>query len=270
MIIQQKHIESMRFSSFVCAIVLEQFRAQAARQTPSHALTEVDRMRINMAEPISHKTCSACKRTLAIGNFSPERECRDGYRAQCKGCRAVYNKARYDANREALIAKVRAWQAANPEKEKARGKARYAENSEAIKAKLDAFCKDNPEHKRETRKAYRLANRDREKAKMKAWQVANPDRVRANQHKRRARLLQAAGQFRPEDIAALRDRQKDKCAHAWCCVKLNRRGEVDHIIALSRGGSNDRHNLQLLCSTCNRSKGAKHPIAHAQRNGFLL
>ncbi len=32
---------------------------------------------------------------------------------------------------------------------------------------------------------------------------------------------------------------------------------VDHIIALSRGGSNDLSNLQILCRTHNSSKGAR-------------
>jgi HNH endonuclease len=33
--------------------------------------------------------------------------------------------------------------------------------------------------------------------------------------------------------------------------------ECDHIIAVSRGGSNHPSNLATACSTCNRSKGAK-------------
>lgn len=32
---------------------------------------------------------------------------------------------------------------------------------------------------------------------------------------------------------------------------------VDHIVPLSRGGTNDLENLQMLCSRCNLSKGAK-------------
>jgi len=39
---------------------------------------------------------------------------------------------------------------------------------------------------------------------------------------------------------------------------------------LSRGGSNDKYNLQLLCPTCNLKKSAKDPIDFAQENGNLL
>jgi hypothetical protein len=43
-----------------------------------------------------------------------------------------------------------------------------------------------------------------------------------------------------------------------CCVKCgsNQRLEFDHVIPVSLGGANTARNLQLLCETCNRSKGA--------------
>lgn len=34
---------------------------------------------------------------------------------------------------------------------------------------------------------------------------------------------------------------------------------VDHIIPLSRGGTNHRSNTQGMCAACNREKGNKHP-----------
>ncbi len=43
--------------------------------------------------------------------------------------------------------------------------------------------------------------------------------------------------------AAVKRRQK---------LKLN----IDHIIALAKGGSNDISNLQVLCSQCNQTKKA--------------
>ena len=42
------------------------------------------------------------------------------------------------------------------------------------------------------------------------------------------------------------------CRNCGSFVRL----EVDHVVPLARGGSNDLANLQVLCRTCNRSKGA--------------
>lgn len=42
------------------------------------------------------------------------------------------------------------------------------------------------------------------------------------------------------------------------CVKCNcqERLEFDHVIPLAKGGSNTERNIQLLCESCNRAKGA--------------
>jgi 5-methylcytosine-specific restriction endonuclease McrA len=34
--------------------------------------------------------------------------------------------------------------------------------------------------------------------------------------------------------------------------------EIDHIVPVSKGGTNDASNLQLLCQSCNRGKGNKY------------
>lgn len=44
-----------------------------------------------------------------------------------------------------------------------------------------------------------------------------------------------------------------------CCARCGSRErlEYDHIIALTRGGSNTTRNIELLCEACNRSKGSE-------------
>jgi len=63
------------------------------------------------------------------------------------------------------------------------------------------------------------------------------------------------GRYTADDIAALLIKQNGFCA-GGCNRYIAKRYEVDHIIPLSRGGTNWPSNLQLMCKRCNQSKGA--------------
>jgi 5-methylcytosine-specific restriction endonuclease McrA len=83
--------------------------------------------------------------------------------------------------------------------------------------------------------------------------------------------MAASGKHTAEDIAAILKAQNYKCA--YCRVKLrlkSRQTHIDHIMPLSRGGSNDKKNLQALCQHCNASKNARDPIDYAQAIGLLV
>lgn len=47
-------------------------------------------------------------------------------------------------------------------------------------------------------------------------------------------------------------RDQGKCVKCGSSEKL----EFDHVIPIAKGGSNTERNIQLLCESCNRSKGA--------------
>lgn len=117
---------------------------------------------------------------------------------------------------------------------------------------------------------------------MRRWREANPEKAAALEHKtylrnkakvvERSRLRRlakiATGSHNSQDILDLWEAQKRKCVF---CLKGIQWGkfEIDHHVPLSRGGSNGRENLRLLHPRCNRSKGARTPEDHAQRNGLL-
>ncbi|MCC6486713.1 MAG: HNH endonuclease, partial [Candidatus Hydrogenedentes bacterium] len=142
-------------------------------------------------------------------------------------------------------------------------KKRYVEkNRERVRAAKRAYYEANADRAREdSRRAY-----ERNKAHLirlaKEWQKRNPEKrariQRANLARRRQAMATSAVPFTAADLDAIFKLQRGRCG--YCRVKLGKSGwHADHIVALTRGGSNARSNIQVLCRTCNLSKGAKDP-----------
>jgi 5-methylcytosine-specific restriction endonuclease McrA len=144
----------------------------------------------------------------------------------------------------------------------------YKSHSEKARAISAAWRKNNPEKARATVTTWRKVNPEKVRAIDKARRKAHPEKRAANDSNRRARTQNAEGRHTAEEVKRLLVRQKYRCA---VCKKSIKAGyHKDHIIPLSRGGSNCIRNIQLLCPTCNCKKGSKHPIPFMRERGFLL
>lgn len=177
---------------------------------------------------------------------------RDYYHQNSEKCSA-YRKQHYQLNKEHVSAVNKSWRERNLERVKENAK-RYAdENAEAIKEKARIYREANRESIRERR---RLSY---QKDKTKAY---------SDRHIYRARKNNAGGKFTMDQIGELAERQKYRCV--VCKGSIRKKYHIDHIVPLSRGGTNYIENIQLLCPECNLQKGAKDPVEFMQSRGFLL
>ena len=216
---------------------------------------------LSMTDP----ECLSSKRReallLGVGYYFTGKPCRKGHLARRSAKKGICVECRNESFRE--------WHARNLDRNRARGAAWREENIEKIRESQRAYEKINGEKRREKCRAYHEKNRDDLLEKKREWRKRNIERVRAYCRNRHARKAGANGSHTPLDIAELMKEQKGKCA---CCRKkiTVKTRHVDHIIPLSKGGSNLRSNLQMLCPKCNLQKHASLPEVFFRRKGFLL
>ena len=100
---------------------------------------------------------------------------------------------------------------------------------------------------------YRKLNRDRCIEYERRWRAAHPGVNACNNAKRRALQREAEGGFTPEEFRLKCEAYENRCVYCNEEVSLT----IDHVIPLSRGGSNSIENIVPACNHCNSTKGTK-------------
>lgn len=170
-----------------------------------------------------------------------------GYRqgCRCEACTAAhrdYERERTRRNNETILATRRAWRTKNRSALNAKRRDHYARNQARISKQ---------------QKEYYVAHAEEVKERVKAYfqTAAGKKTAAVSQIQRRARRRMAQGVATTSQVQARIDYYGGKC---WMCGAPA--GEIDHVIPLSKGGSNWPANLRPACRSCNARKNARHPL----------
>jgi len=218
------------------------------------------------------KQCTKCQETKSLDDFYREKRVSDGYQAQCKSCMREHKRlARqknpnldreyYQANRERLQLKRKIKYSLDEEgraKEREQQRLYYQKHREALKAKVRAYNKTNAAKISERN---RLRRQDPDYVKVANERSrkyrANPANHKVLAHRTMqyySRKYEAKGFSTKAQLQARWDYYGGRC---WICTDEAK--EMDHVIPLSKGGTNWPANLKPICRSCNARKSNTWP-----------
>lgn len=158
----------------------------------------------------------------------------------------------------------RNWAQTNPEKVREKTQNWRKANPEKVHERNQKWALANPKKTYKRLRKWRQANQEKCREQSRKWAQANPEKHHASMQtakiKHRAKRKQAEGLHTTQEWIDLKEQCDNRCL---CCKRhqseLDRVLEQDHIVPLSRGGTNWITNIQPLCHDCNgmSSKGTK-------------
>lgn len=238
---------------------------------------------VSSVEPQSTtKRCSVCNQDRPVSAYGKMSKARDGLRPECKECRKKASKDYYWRDPELQRHKLLERRKQNPNymrrysREPTRCAACGAIKTisdfgadRRRKSGLNPYCKTCLQAKRagkvtatkERGQRWYLKQQGLTKERARQWAKANPERrtqvSRRHASKRRAWKRNSPGEYTLAEWTALCER------YDFHCLRCKRRAPdidltADHVLPLSKGGSNLIDNIQPLCLHCNLSKNARH------------
>ena len=202
------------------------------------------------------KTCSKCRKEKPISNFNRAKVNKDGYCGKCKECVSEYMSKYQLVNRKELSLYAKIYNQSESQKQRRRNY--YIINKETISDKNKIYYIDNKETIKKRTCKYREDHQNQYRLYNRKFYDLNKNieefKIKRNSKAHGRRLLEKnAGNFTPQEWKEVLVKYGEFCLHCGSTEHIT----IDHVIALSQGGSNTKNNLQPLCKTCNCSKGIK-------------
>ena len=196
------------------------------------------------------KTSTQQRRKRYLAHFEEERAQQSVYRQQhreeIKAQQATYRKLHGDALR---LRRRKVWPI----------------QRERYKTKRKAWEIKNKEHLRDYYRQWYVVHKEQLYLYVAAWRKANPEKAKAYAVRSEHRRRDAKGHCGPSYDQWL----AIKAAYAYRCVYCGRymkRLTQDHVIPLSKGGTNTIENIVPACKSCNCRKHANPaPLMPAKR-----
>lgn len=178
------------------------------------------------------KICTKCKEEKVLEKFSSRGPRSNSSQSWCKECSRIAGQK---------------YRLLHPEVRKAYYESHRAE----ILLKATAYKKEHPLESARNARKWRQSNPDKFREVMRAYRQTESGKIvqRIKQHRRR---FGAGGSFTAQEWADKLSLYEGKCC--YCGAPWE---QMDHLIPLSRGGSNNIDNLVPACRSCNRDKGSK-------------
>ena len=107
--------------------------------------------------------------------------------------------------------------------------------------------------------AYMADYRQRNRARLVEYRRAHILEIKARKHRYMARKYKAEGRYTAEEFRRLIALNDGKCVYCGVVPTGRQRLEADHILPLSRGGSNAIENIVPACHACNVRKRDRTP-----------
>lgn len=175
------------------------------------------------------------------------------------------SRDRYYANREEILRRDKLYREKNREKFKGRSQEWAKKNPE----KRRAICKryyekklrEDPEWANKRARKYYYRDVEKSREKLREYRKSRVAWCRLQKYKRRERCgsRQVDKQHLNKEFDGLiqskLEGQGGKCV--YCGRDIRDNFSIDHIKPLSRGGSNEIDNMDLVCMTCNTRKSTR-------------
>lgn len=188
------------------------------------------------------KACTKCGelKPATLDYFPRRGDYPDSLASWCKVCTREYQ---------------RQWSKANPDKESAKHKRYRRAHAETVRTYHQEYGRTHKALKAKLQRRFHRLNPN----KGKEYYAKNPERYRRKQRVTNNRRRAAEGSFTDQQAQWQYERQQGRCF--WCSEPVTYAdAHLDHIIPVTRYGTNWIANIVCSCSRCNLQKGTKLPF----------